>query len=70
MSWFEDLTGFREGSYEETRARLKVQKNRLISLENSKSFIIGKLELIALSAGVAANRSRKSPRTRTRRTLG
>ena len=48
MSWFEDLTGFREGSYEETRARLKVQKNRLISLENSKSFSIGKLELIAL----------------------
>ena len=48
MSWFEDLTGFHESSYEGTRARFKVQKNRLISLENSKSFSIGKFELIAL----------------------
>ena len=48
MSWFEDLTGFHESSYEDTRAKLKVQKNRLISLENSKSFSIGKFELIAL----------------------
>jgi hypothetical protein len=29
MDWFERLTGFREGEYEETRARLKVEDRRL-----------------------------------------
>jgi hypothetical protein len=32
MDWFERLTGFREGEYEETRARLKVEDRRLRSL--------------------------------------
>jgi hypothetical protein len=32
MDWFERLTGFRERSYDETRAKLKVEGSRLQSL--------------------------------------
>ena len=30
MDWFERLTGFREGAYEATRARLQVRDGRLL----------------------------------------
>ena len=50
MDWFESLTGFRETSYDDTRARLKVEDNRLQSLVNGKSYAIGELELVALQA--------------------
>jgi hypothetical protein len=48
MDWFERLTGFRETSYDDTRAKLKVDSNRLQSLINGKSYGIGELELVSL----------------------
>jgi hypothetical protein len=48
MDWFERLTGFRETSYGETRAKLKVEDDRLHSLVNGQSYGIGKLELVSL----------------------
>ena len=48
MDWFERLTGFRETSYDDTRAKLKVDGGRLQSLINGKSYGIGELELVPL----------------------
>ena len=48
MDWFERLTGFRETNYDDTRAKLAVDGNRLRSLINGKSYGIGKLELVPL----------------------
>jgi hypothetical protein len=48
MDWFESLTGFRETSYDSTRARLKVEGNQLFSAVNEKSYGIGELELASL----------------------
>jgi len=48
MDWFERLTGFREGPYAETRAKLKVEGERLHSLVNGKSYAVGRLELVSL----------------------
>ena len=50
MDWFERLTGFRETSYDDTRAKLKVEGSRLQSLINGKSYGIGELELVSLQA--------------------
>ena len=50
MDWFERLTGFRETSYGDTRAKLKVDGSRLQSLVNGKSYGIGELELVTLRA--------------------
>ena len=50
MDWFERLTGFRETSYDDTRAKLKVEGSRLQSLVNGKSYGIGELELVPLQA--------------------
>jgi hypothetical protein len=50
MDWFESLTGFREGSYEETKGRLKVEAGRLCPLANSACYGIGELELVSLHA--------------------
>jgi hypothetical protein len=47
MYWFEHLTGLREGSYQETRAKLKVDGERLQSLVNGKGYGIGRLKLIS-----------------------
>ena len=49
MDWFETLTGFREKSYGDTRAKLAVEGNRLRSLVNGKSYGIGELELVSLA---------------------
>jgi len=49
MDWFEKLTGFRETSYDDTRAMLAVDGNRLRSVVNGKSYGIGELELVALA---------------------
>ena len=54
MDWFERLTGFRETSYDETRAKLKVDGRQLRSLVNGKSYGIGELELVSL-CGLIAN---------------
>jgi hypothetical protein len=48
MDWFERITGFRETSYDETRARLRVEARSLRSLVNGKSYGIGELELVSL----------------------
>jgi hypothetical protein len=48
MDWFEQLTGFRETDYGDTRAKLKVEGKRLQSLINGKSYGIGELELVPL----------------------
>ena len=49
MDWFERLTGFRERGYAETRARLEVSGQRLISHANGRHFAIGELELPSLA---------------------
>jgi len=49
MDWFEKLTGFRESTYAETRARLRVAEGRLHSLVNGSQHGIGKLSLISLA---------------------
>jgi hypothetical protein len=48
MDWFEQLTGFREGNYEETRAKFKFDAGRLESLVNGKSYGVGEFELVPL----------------------
>jgi hypothetical protein len=48
MDWFERLTGFREESYDATRAKLKVEGRHLHSLVNGKSHGIGEFELPSL----------------------
>jgi protein-tyrosine phosphatase len=46
--WFERLMGFREGPYEMTRAKLRLDGDRLMSLVNGKSYGIGKFDLVSL----------------------
>jgi hypothetical protein len=46
VDWFELLTGFSEGPYEETRAMLRVEEKRLYSLANGKSWAIGELDAL------------------------
>ena len=48
MDWFETLTGFRETGYDDTRAKLRIERSRLHSLVNGKSYEIGHLELVSL----------------------
>ena len=48
MDWFERLTGFREGRYDETRAKLEVDGRQLRSLVNGKSYGVGEFELVSL----------------------
>jgi hypothetical protein len=48
MDWFEHLTGFTEGGYEETRSRLEVVGRELRSRINGRSYGIGELELVSL----------------------
>ena len=61
MDWFERLTGFREGSYEATRAKLKVEGRQLHSLVNGKSYGVGEFELASLRRFAIA----RSPRSAT-----
>jgi hypothetical protein len=49
IDWFERLTGFRETSYEKTRAKLEVEGTQLKSLVNGCSYGIGELELVSLA---------------------
>jgi hypothetical protein len=50
MDWFERLTGFRETSYADTRANLKVEGRQLQSRINGKCYGIGELELVSLQS--------------------
>ena len=46
MDWFERLTGFREGAYEATRARLQVRDGRLLG---DRSAAVGRFSLPSLA---------------------
>ena len=48
MDWFERLTGFAEGGYDDTRSRLEVVGRELRSRVNGRSYGIGELELVSL----------------------
>ncbi|GJD51212.1 hypothetical protein OPKNFCMD_3964 [Methylobacterium crusticola] len=58
MDWFERLTGFREGSYGETQARLSVAEGRLRCRGTERSCAVGTLTLPSLAelrAGAGAS---------------
>jgi len=46
--WFERLTGFREGSYDDTRRQLAIEGQTLRSLVNGRTYGVGELELVSL----------------------
>lgn len=48
MDWFEDLTGYKEADYARTRARLRLEGERLRSLVNGRTFAIGRLDIVSL----------------------
>ena len=48
MDWFEQITGFRELNYVDTRKQLEVVNGRLHSKVNGKGFQIGDLGLVSL----------------------
>jgi hypothetical protein len=48
MDWFEKITGFREGSYEETRRLLNVEDGRLLS-RHGPAWSMGRLETPTLA---------------------
>jgi hypothetical protein len=50
VNWFERLTGFVEGEYEDTRGKLEVDGTRLRSRVNGRTYGIGELELVSLQA--------------------
>lgn len=49
MDWFRYITGFQEGIYEETQARLRVENGRLLNERDGTSHAVGELELPSLS---------------------
>ena len=68
MDWFERLTGFAEGAYADTKAKLVVDGERLVSKVNGRSYGIGRFDMVSLAelrqraaaAGGAAGRPRVS----------
>lgn len=48
MDWFERITGFREGSYQDTKSKLAVEGERLRSHANGKVYGIGRLRIPTL----------------------
>jgi hypothetical protein len=48
VNWFEDLMGFQELSYEETRKNLEVGGKTLRSKVNGRTYSIGELEIPSL----------------------
>jgi len=49
MDWFEGITGFVEGSYAETHARLTTEGDRLVNVKTGRRYGMGHLEVIALA---------------------
>ncbi len=49
MNWFEGITGFAEGSYAETRARLRTEGDQLVNIKTGRRYGMGQLEVIALA---------------------
>jgi len=50
MDWFEHITGFAEGNYASTQAKLSVDGEFLVSKVNGSRHRIGQLELVSLQA--------------------
>jgi hypothetical protein len=50
MSWFARITGFPEGGYTETQARLRVDNGRLVPEGGGRGHAVGELELVSLNA--------------------
>lgn len=48
MTWFERITGFPEGGYAETQAKLHVVDGRLMNAAGGPSYAVGTLELVSL----------------------
>lgn len=46
--WFEELTGFKEESPENVRAKLKIEGDTFVSMANHKRFSFGKLDVVTL----------------------
>lgn len=49
LDWFEKITGFREGTYDETRARLSIENGLLVSPFSQRRCGVGQLELASLN---------------------
>lgn len=49
MDWFEGITGFAEGAYAETHARLTTEGDRLVNVKTGRCYGMGHLEVIALA---------------------
>jgi hypothetical protein len=49
MDWFESITGFAEGSYVETHARLTTESDQLVNVKTGRRYGMGHLEVIALA---------------------
>ena len=49
MDWFEAITGFAEGSYAETHARLTTEGDQLVNVKTGRRYGMGHLEVIALA---------------------
>lgn len=47
--WFARLTGFREGTYEDTQRRLQVQDGRLLHVDGQRNWGMGRLETPSLA---------------------
>lgn len=48
LDWFESITGFKEGNYQETKSKLIFEHNSLYSRANQKRFDLGQFELAQL----------------------
>jgi len=67
MTWFEELTGFREVSPEQVRENLLVDGNRLLSKVNQRSYLYGRLETPSL--GELRDRVNAGPHVRGQLTV-
>ncbi|MBX7432561.1 hypothetical protein JDV09_10665 [Mycobacterium sp. Y57] len=68
--WFEALTGFRETDYDDTRRRLRVDDEQLVSTINGKHYGIGTLTLPTLATLRAQTDIRDGPRSTVRCVAG
>ena len=66
MDWFEKLAGFRERGWEETRARLEMRGDRLVSRVTGASHGAGRLEMPTLGELRARLAAAPAPRGATR----
>lgn len=66
MSWFEELTGFREANFGSTRARLSVDSRELVVLGSDRRYGIGELELVTLDELRTRDAQRSGERIRPR----